>query len=54
MRQHVSVDTTVTQQANGSSTTRFKFSPAPGNHMFYYNGRWIHVQRNREKQVRTV
>ena len=36
--QHISVDTVTQRLANGSTTTRFEFTPCPGTHVMTYNG----------------
>ncbi|XP_056663857.1 mitochondrial chaperone BCS1 isoform X2 [Monodelphis domestica] len=49
--QHLSVETSYLQHESGRVTTKFDFVPSPGNHFIWYQGRWIRVERVREKQM---
>ena len=49
--QHLSVNTTFTQNETGKINTAFNFVPSPGTHLFRYNSTWIRVERTREKSV---
>ncbi|XP_036611214.1 mitochondrial chaperone BCS1 isoform X2 [Trichosurus vulpecula] len=49
--QHLSVETSYLQHESGHITTKFDFVPSPGNHFIWYQGKWIRVERNREKQM---
>ncbi|XP_072473904.1 mitochondrial chaperone BCS1 isoform X2 [Notamacropus eugenii] len=49
--QHLSVETSYLQHESGHVTTKFDFVPSPGNHFIWYQGKWIRVERNREKQM---
>ncbi|VDP00257.1 unnamed protein product [Soboliphyme baturini] len=49
--QHVSVETSYHQSDGGKVSTRFTFMPSPGDHYIKYNGRWLKIERNREKQM---
>ncbi|XP_043848848.1 mitochondrial chaperone BCS1 isoform X2 [Dromiciops gliroides] len=49
--QHLSVETSYLQHESGHITTKFDFVPSPGNHFIWYRGKWIRVERNREKQM---
>jgi chaperone BCS1 len=49
--QHVSVETNFTQFENGEIATRMQLVPSTGTHYMNYKGRWLRVDRNREKNV---
>uniref|UniRef100_UPI00398F64BC mitochondrial chaperone BCS1 n=1 Tax=Pristiophorus japonicus TaxID=55135 RepID=UPI00398F64BC len=49
--QHLSVLTSYLQHESGKVSTTFEFIPSPGNHFIWYEGRWLRVERNREKQM---
>ncbi|CAH1792255.1 unnamed protein product [Owenia fusiformis] len=49
--QHISVETTFSQEETGKILTKFDFVPSPGVHFFWYNNHYIRVERNREKQM---
>lgn len=49
--QHMSVETTFSQNDAGKITTQFDFVPSPGSHFFRYENTWIRVERTREKQM---
>jgi len=49
--QHLSVDTITTRLANGTSSTRFEYTPCPGRHVLMYEGRLLMVDRVREQQT---
>lgn len=49
--QHLSVQTTYLQNETGKISTAFDFVPSPGTHFLKYNGTWMRVERNREKQM---
>jgi chaperone BCS1 len=45
VRSHqLSVETTVEQRKNGSSSAAFRLVAGPGNHYFRYNGAWMQVR----------
>ncbi|KAF8201547.1 BCS1 N terminal-domain-containing protein [Pholiota molesta] len=44
----LSVETTVEQRKNGSSSALFKLVAGPGIHYIQYNGAWMQVKRERE------
>ncbi|KAF9564404.1 hypothetical protein CPC08DRAFT_660571 [Agrocybe pediades] len=44
----LSVETTVEQRKNGSSSAMFKLVAGPGTHYFQYKGAWMQVKRERE------
>ncbi|KAF9475855.1 mitochondrial chaperone BCS1 [Pholiota conissans] len=44
----LSVETTVEQRKNGSSSALFKLVAGPGVHYIQYNGAWMQVKRERE------
>ncbi|KIK08205.1 hypothetical protein K443DRAFT_672695 [Laccaria amethystina LaAM-08-1] len=49
VRSHqLSVETTVEQRKNGSSSAAFKLVAGPGNHYINYKGAWMQVKRERE------
>ncbi|KAG2020105.1 mitochondrial chaperone BCS1, variant 2 [Coprinopsis cinerea AmutBmut pab1-1] len=49
IRSHqLSVETTVEQRKNGSSSAAFRLVAGPGNHYFRYKGAWMQVKRERE------
>ncbi|KAF9013981.1 BCS1 N terminal-domain-containing protein [Cyathus striatus] len=49
IRSHqLSVETTVEQRKNGSSSALFKLVAGPGTHYFKYRGAWMQVKRERE------
>jgi chaperone BCS1 len=47
--QHITVDTVTQRLANGKSATRFEFTPYPGRHVMWYEGRVLVVDRVREQ-----
>jgi chaperone BCS1 len=47
--QHITVDTVTQRLANGKSATRFEFTPCPGRHVMWYEGRVLVVDRVREQ-----
>ncbi|XP_074163736.1 mitochondrial chaperone BCS1 isoform X3 [Sminthopsis crassicaudata] len=49
--QHLSVETSYLQHESGHVSTKFDFVPSPGSHFIWYQGKWIRVERNREKQM---
>ncbi|XP_043931170.1 mitochondrial chaperone BCS1 [Protopterus annectens] len=49
--QHLSVETSYLQHDSGRISTKFDFVPSPGNHFIWYQGKWIRIERNREKQM---
>lgn len=49
--QHITVDTITQRLANGQTTTRFEFTPCPGRHVLWYEGRILIVDRVREQQT---
>ena len=49
--QHITVDTITTRLANGQTSTRFEFTPCPGRHVLWYEGRILVVDRVREQQT---
>ncbi|XP_072902371.1 mitochondrial chaperone BCS1 [Hemitrygon akajei] len=49
--QHLSVETSYHQHESGKISTTFDFIPSPGNHFVWYGGKWLRVERNREKQM---
>jgi len=49
--QHLSVDTITQRLANGTSSTRFEFTPCPGRHVLMYEGHLLLVDRVREQQT---
>ena len=49
--QHLSVETTFSQNETGKISTQFDFIPSPGSHFFSYKNTWIRVERSREKQM---
>ena len=49
--QHMSVDTSFSQNESGKIATKFDFIPSPGTHFFRYQSTWIRVERTREKQM---
>ncbi|KAM8934846.1 mitochondrial chaperone BCS1 [Pelodytes ibericus] len=49
--QHLSVETSYIQHESGRISTKFDFVPSPGNHFMWYRGKWIRIERNREKQM---
>ena len=49
--QHISVDTITQRLANGKTATRFEYTPCPGRHVLYYEGRLLMVDRVREQQT---
>ena len=49
--QHLSVETTFSQNDAGKIDTQFDFVPSPGTHFFWYRSTMIRVERNREKQM---
>lgn len=49
--QHLSVETNFQQLDTGKINTSFRFVPSPGTHFFWYRGRLVRVERNREKQT---
>lgn len=49
--QHLGVETTFTQAANGQVTASFGFVPSTGNHWFWYKKHLIQVVREREKSM---
>uniref|UniRef100_A0A5S6R657 Mitochondrial chaperone BCS1 n=1 Tax=Trichuris muris TaxID=70415 RepID=A0A5S6R657_TRIMR len=49
--QHVSVETVFQQSQSGKVSTRYRFVPSPGNHLIMYKGRWIKMERNRDRQM---
>jgi chaperone BCS1 len=49
--QHLSVETTFSQTEVGKVSTQFDFVPSPGTHFFWHKGKWIRVERTREKQM---
>ncbi|OAF68793.1 hypothetical protein A3Q56_03461 [Intoshia linei] len=46
--QHLSVETNLSLNSTGKINGQFKFIPGPGNHIFYYSGKFIRVERIRE------
>lgn len=44
----LSVETTVEQRKNGSSSAAFRLVAGPGNHYFRYKGAWMQMKRERE------
>src|SRR5688572_23849730 len=49
--QHISVETSFYQQDNGEVNTRIQLVPSTGTHFFNYKGKWIRIERTREKNV---
>ncbi|XP_064926792.1 mitochondrial chaperone BCS1 isoform X1 [Columba livia] len=49
--QHLSVETSYLQHESGRVSTKFDFVPSPGNHFIWYHRKWIHIERNRERQM---
>lgn len=49
--QHMSVETTFSQNETGKINTKYDFVPSPGAHFFWYKKTWIKVERTREKQM---
>ncbi|KFD55196.1 hypothetical protein M514_03837 [Trichuris suis] len=49
--QHVSVETVFQQSQSGKVSTKYRFVPSPGNHLIQYKGRWIRMERNRDRQM---
>lgn len=49
--QHLSVETTFHQSEAGKIRTQYNFIPSTGVHFFRYAGKWIRVERSREKQM---
>ena len=49
--QHMTVDTVTQRLANGQTRTRFEFTPCPGRHVLWYEGRLLVVDRMREQQT---
>ena len=49
--QHISVNTSFTQNETGKINTDFNFVPSPGTHFFRYGSTWIRVERTREKSM---
>ncbi|XP_041120256.1 mitochondrial chaperone BCS1 [Polyodon spathula] len=49
--QHLSVETSYLQHESGRVHTQFDFIPSPGNHIIWYQRKWIRVERTREKQM---
>ncbi|KAK1165459.1 mitochondrial chaperone BCS1 [Acipenser oxyrinchus oxyrinchus] len=49
--QHLSVETSYLQHESGRVHTQFDFLPSPGNHIIWYQRKWIRVERTREKQM---
>lgn len=49
--QHISCNTSFTQNETGKILTAFDFVPSPGTHFFRFGSTWIRVERTREKQM---
>ncbi|KRG00236.1 uncharacterized protein Dwil_GK26936 [Drosophila willistoni] len=49
--QHLSVETSFTQNDNGQIKTSYAFIPSVGKHVFQYKGNWIQIERTREQQT---
>eukprot|EP01117_Protostelium_nocturnum_P018568 TRINITY_DN7797_c0_g1_i1.p1 TRINITY_DN7797_c0_g1~~TRINITY_DN7797_c0_g1_i1.p1 ORF type:complete len:523 (-),score=103.71 TRINITY_DN7797_c0_g1_i1:60-1628(-) len=49
--QHVSVETNFTQFENGEINTKIQLVPSTGTHWIKFKGKWIQVERVREKNV---
>ena len=47
--QHMTVDTVSQRLANGQVETRFEFTPCPGRHVMWHDGRLLMVDRVREQ-----
>lgn len=51
LNQHIGVETHFVQHPSGAVNARFDFIPSTGSHWMKYKGRWIQVQREREKTM---
>jgi chaperone BCS1 len=49
--QHLAVETSFVQHANGGISTKFELVPSPGKHFVWYKHHLIQVQRDREKTM---
>lgn len=49
--QHLSVETSFTQNNTGHVKTKYNFIPSIGTHIMYYGGTWIKVERVRESHT---
>lgn len=49
--QHLSVETSFTQNNTGHVKTKYDFIPSIGTHIMYYGGTWIKVERVRESHT---
>lgn len=49
--QHLSVETSFTQNNTGHVKTKYDFIPSIGTHIMYYGGTWIKVERSRESHT---
>lgn len=49
--QHLSVETSFTQNSTGHIKTKYDFIPSIGTHIMYYGGTWIKVERSRESHT---
>lgn len=49
--QHLSVETSFTQNSTGHVKTKYDFIPSIGTHIMYYGGTWIKVERTRESHT---
>ena len=50
--QHLSVETSFTQNNTGHVKTKYDFIPSIGTHIMYYSGTWIKVERTREVKTK--
>jgi chaperone BCS1 len=49
--QHLSVETSLIANSTNSSKVKFNFVPGPGQHLLFFNGKYMLVQRFREQQM---
>lgn len=49
--QHLSVETSFTQNSTGHVKTKYDFIPSIGTHIMFYGGTWIKVERTRESHT---
>jgi len=49
--QHLSVETSFTQNSTGHIKTKYDFIPSIGTHIMFYSGTWIKVERTRESHT---